>query len=305
MKKAIQEFHQWVKSHPYKACLFSALMGILATWLGTRPYLTPWDAVLPFALLSTLAWVMLFDFQKRAVTVLLAICFLVQPFESRAQSPKEPAGGGAIIAIVVVVVGGVIVFRVVRFCQRAFPRNPCTNNPPAVVFGSQHSYALATSCSAIGGCYVAPSSLLGDSPASTVFELTGEMVEADEGGLAFKMQGSKKLEATAAVDLMEFQHELQEWGVHFGSAGETFYGIDGQPCGSDLVPITVSLNGANSSVDASDPELGHQAVTFERSADLFHWEPILTMTVSVGQKVSFSDATDGAQMFYRSRPAGD
>lgn len=306
MKKSIREFHSWVKAHSYKACLFAAITAALGAWDGTRPYLD-WIDLFPWALLlAAVALVIYWD--GKGLSYLLVVALSCQHYESRAQETREPAAAGAIVAVVVIVIGGYIIFRVVRFCDHAFPRTPATNNPPAVIFGAAHNYALASSCSALGTCYLPEPSLAAgaESSAGTVFEFSGVMAENPNGGLAFRMEGAKKLEAeTDAVDLMEFQRELQEWGVRFGSVGEVFYGVDGQPAAPDQVPITLQLNGTNPLVDASDPFLEHQAVVFERSSDLQHWEPILTMTVSVGQAVKFSDATSAGQMFYRSRVARD
>lgn len=304
MKKSVLEFTNWVKAHPFKACLFAAITAALGAWDGTRPYLA-WIDLLPWAVfLAAVALVIHWD--GKGLTCLLIGALLCQPYQARAEE-KKPAGAGVIVGIVVVVVGGFIVFRVIRFCQRTFPRppaNPNTNNPPALVFGEAHNYALATSCSAIGTCYVPSPDLLAEVVPDTVFEISGIMVEGPQGGLFFQMNGAKKLNPeTDAVGLWEFQQGLAAWGVRFGSAGEVFYGVDGQPAGPDQVPITVTLNGANSSVDVSG---GYgQAVTFERSSDLQHWEPILTMTVREGQPISFSDATTEGQMFYRSHPVGD
>lgn len=302
MKKPVREFINWVKAHPFKACLFTAITAALGAWDGTRPYLD-WVDLFPWALfLAAVGLVIYWD--GKGLTCLLIGVLLCQPYQARAEE-KKPAGAGAIVGIVVVVVGGFIVFRVIRFCQHAFPRPPAnTNNPPALVFGEDHDYALATSCSALGTCYVPSPNLLAEATQDTVFEISGIMSEASQGGLFFQMKGAKKLDAeTDAVGLWEFQQGLAAWGVRFGSAGEVFYGMDGRPAGPDQVPITVTLNGANSSVDVSG---GYgQAVTFERSSDLQHWEPILTMTVREGQPISFSDATTEPQMFYRSRPTGD
>lgn len=312
MKKSIRELHSWVKAHPYKACLFAIIMSALGAWDGTRPYLA-WIDLLPWALLLAAA-ALVIHWDGKGLVCLLIAALLCQPFESRAQeapavaSPREPAAAGAIVAVVIIVIGGYIIFRVVRFCDHAFPRTPATNNPPAVIFGASHNYALASSCSALGTCYLPEPSLAAgaESSAGTVFEFSGVMAENPNGGLAFRMEGAKKLEDEGeTVDLMEFQRELQEWGVRFGSVGEVFYGVDGQPAAPDQVPITLQLNGTNPLVDASDPFLEHRAVVFERSSDLQHWEPILTLTVSVGQVVKFSDATSAGQMFYRSRPVGD
>jgi hypothetical protein len=301
MKKSIREFTSWVKAHPYKACLFAAIMAALGAWDGTRPYLQ-WIDLLPWALfLAAVALVIHWD--GKGLSYLLIGAFLCQPIQSRAQS-REPAAAGAIVAIVVVVVGGFIVFRIVRFCDRVFPRPPApakTNNPPAVIFGASPSYALATTCTTFGSCYTA-SSLMAEDAVATVVELSGVIEETSQGTLGFRMQQTTKLNPTNdTVSLSEFERGIQDWGVHFGSAGEVFYGLDGQPSSPDQVPITVQLNGFSSAVNACDPSWEHLPVVFERSTDLFHWEPILTVTVNEGQRISFSDATYEGQMFYRGR----
>jgi hypothetical protein len=305
MKKSIQEFCNWVKAHPYTACLFSALTAALAAWDGTRPYLVVSDLWAWAILLAGVALVIYIDTSRlfRLLMVSLTIGSLLFQPKARAVE-RQPAAAGAIVAIVVVVVGGIIVFRVIRFCDRVFPRTPPaqnTNNPPEFAFGPAHSYAMATTCTTFGSCYTAPS-LLAENNDPTVVELSGAIEETSQGTLAFRMQTTTKLNSTNdTVSLSEFERGMAEWGVRFGSAGEVFYGLDGQPSSPDLVPITAQLNGFNSAVNACDPAWEHLPVVFERSADLLHWEPILTVTVNVGQQISFSDATYEGQMFYRGR----
>lgn len=299
MKKAIQEFHQWVKSHPYKACLFAALTAALGAWDGTRPYLK-WIDLFPWALfLAVVALVIHWD--SKGLSYLLIAAFLCQPHQARATEQKQPAGAGAACGVVVILVGGYVIYRLAKACDRMFPRTPKTNNPPAVVWGAQHSYALATSCSTVDTCYTTPSSLMGESNSGTVLEISGYVDELPQGGLGFIMIGAKRLNTNDLVTLNEFQQDLWSWGVRFGSVGEVSYGIDGEPCAPDQVPITVTFNGANPMIDVSDPSWEHVALTIERSPDLLHWEPFLSMTVNVGQRMSFSDASNEGQMFYRGR----
>lgn len=128
------------------------------------------------------------------------------------------------------------------------------------------------------------------------------VAERPEGGFMFQMEGVKQLATeTEAVDMMGFAQEMVPWGVRLGSAGETFYGLNGQPSTADQVPLSVTLNGANSTVTAVAGNGGQATFAFERSEDLMHWEPLLTMVLSAGQKIKFADATSGQQMFYRGR----
>lgn len=300
MKKAILEAHSWVKGHPFKACLFSVFTAALAVWEGTRPYLTTMDfAMCGWLLIVIMATV--YTDMKRAITLLLLACFLLQPFEARAQPRKEPAGGGVIIVVLVIVVGGIIIFRMARFCQRAFPRTPPpnTNAPPSLALNAlPNNCALTTSCSALGSCYVPSSALAVESP-QTIVEVSGVVAERPEGGFMFQIEGVKQLATeTEAVDMMEFAQEMVPWGVRLGSAGETFYGLNGQPSTADQVPLSVTLNGAVTAVTGNG---GQATFAFERSEDLVHWEPMLTMILSAGQKLKFADATSGQQMFYRGR----
>ncbi len=61
MKTAFKELHQWAKENPVKACVFSALTGILATWDGTRPYLTQFDLIPLVILIGTIVIVFLWS----------------------------------------------------------------------------------------------------------------------------------------------------------------------------------------------------------------------------------------------------
>ncbi len=141
-------------------------------------------------------FIMWLDVRKMAGIIL--ILSLLLPSKVKAQ-PERPNGAGVIVAIVVTVVGGVVIFKVVNFCQNHFPRQapPDTNAPPSLEVTD--FYAASTSYSSIGVCYE-PVGLLASDPIPTVVEFTGYFT-ADH---SFRMEtGQRMPEATESVDLYE------------------------------------------------------------------------------------------------------
>lgn len=292
MKTAFKELHQWAKENPVKACLFSALTGILATWQGTHSPLTaldliPW-LILIIGVVCTMA-------SSRIISVLLALCLLI-PAQPRAA--EKPQSAAVAAAVVVIIVGGVVVFKLVSFCQKAFPKteNPPTNNVPK--FESTDYYA-ASLTTVSGFCYEpsGSSSLMAVEAPSTVMELSGGFVDTGDG-FEYRMTGCRKVPEADCVGFSEFEASLTPWGIRLGGVDEAFYGLNGNPCNSDQVPITFG-SGAVVNVARGD---WVQTVVFEKSNDLMNWEAMLTMTISAEQRVKFSDAGTAGQTFYRCRP---
>ncbi len=291
MKTAFKELHQWAKENPVKACVFSALTGILATWDGTRPYLTwldtgPW-VLLIISLCFTLSY-------KLVSALILSASILLLPSESKAA--EKPQSAAVAAGVVVVVVGGVVVIYLVRFCQRAFPRTdtPPTNAPPSLE--STDFYAASMTYSAIGNCYAPQTnSALFVEPVPTVFEFSGGF----DTDFNFRMTQCRKVpSADDAVDLQEFVAELVPWGIRLGTGGESYYGLNGVPCSAADVPVTF---GTGPTVDVARGDW-IQTVVFEKSNDLVNWDAMLTMTISAEQRIKFSDAGTSSQVFYRCRP---
>lgn len=299
MKTAFRELHQWVKANPLKACLFSALTGILATWDGTRPYLV-WTDLIPWvAFWIIINAVCMFGWLRKLFLFAMIFSFLC-PTQSKAA--EKPQSAGIAAAVVVVVVGGVVIFKVVQFCQNHFPRNemPPTNAPSSLEYTD--FYAASMTYSAMGNCYVPQTnSLLAMETPATVFEFSGGFIDTGDG-FEFRMVPTRKaVESSGSVDLMEFNSELVPWGIHLGSGGESFFGLNGSPCAPEDIPITFSQSSEEPVVDVAVGDWV-RTVVFEKSGDLKEWKPMLTMTISAEQQVRFSDAGTSATMFYRCRP---
>lgn len=292
MKTAFKELHQWAKDNPIKACVFSALTGILATWDGTRNHLDLADSI-PWVLLIT-AFVLTFFLTEWARLTPLLILSLLLPSESKAA--EKPQNGLVVAGVVVIVVGGVVIFKVVQFCQNHFPRvdPPPTNAPPTLE--STDFYAATMTWTAMGNCYdPQTSSALFVEPTPTVFEFSGGF----DDGFNFRMTQCRKVPDTlGSVDLQEFESELVPWGIRLGGGGESYYGLNGHPCAPGDIPVSF---GTGPTVDVASGDYV-QTVVFEKSSDLVNWEPMLTMTISAEQRVKFSDAGTSSQVFYRCRP---
>src|SRR5258706_9885684 len=118
MKKSFLQLRQWASAHPVKACLWSALLGILATWQGSRASLDYYDLIpwliLLIGLILTI-WISSFKW----LVILLTATHLLLPVQPKAA--EKPQGGAVIAGVIVVVVGGIVIFKVVQFCQTHFP----------------------------------------------------------------------------------------------------------------------------------------------------------------------------------------
>ena len=232
---------------------------------------------------------------KTLFSILLIVSLLL-PSESRAA--EKPKSAAMAAAVVVIIVGGVVVFKLVSFCQKAFPKteNPPTNNVQN--FESTDYYA-ASLTTVSGFCYEpsGSSSLLAVSVPSAVMELSGEFVDTGDG-FEYRMTGCRKVPEADCVGFSEFEASLVPWGIRLGGVDEAFYGLNGQPCSSDQVPIAFG-SGPVVNVARGD---WVQTVVFEKSSDLVNWEAMLTMTISAEQRVRFSDAGTSNQVFYRCRP---
>ncbi len=288
MKTAFKELHQWVKDNPLKACVFSALTGILATWDGTRPYLTALDLIPWAILLIVVCWSMAVN---KLMTLILLLCLLC-PQETKAA--EKPEGAGIIVGVVVVVVAGVVIIKVVNFCQNHFPRvdPPATNAPPSLEEGDY--YAASMTYEAIGNCYQ-PASLLAVEQLPTVIEFS-----VDFEGEALKMEGTRKA-VEPSVTLEDFVSELAPWGIRLGGGGEGFYALNGRACTAQDIPVSFGLRNGLPSVTVDQGSFVRDVVV-ERSIDLVNWETMLTMRISAEQRIRFSDASTGRQKFYRCRP---
>jgi hypothetical protein len=113
--------------------------------------------------LFILVW---FGLVRKGIVLVLALAIATSS-STKAQEPALPYAVGA----VVVVVGGVAVYKLVKFCQKRFPKD--TNAPP-----EQASNGAAWTYAAMGSCY-SPASM--EQPTNRLVEISIETWEYTNG----------------------------------------------------------------------------------------------------------------------------
>lgn len=72
---------------------------------------------------------------NRGVTLLLVGCLLLAPLPVRVQAQPNPKVQEACVPFIiggaVVIVGGIVIYKMVKFCQKHFPPPPSSNPPPS------------------------------------------------------------------------------------------------------------------------------------------------------------------------------
>lgn len=283
----------WIKAHPFKAVLFTALLVLSASLCGSSGASWPVFAVVYGV--PTVCW---FCVLWRDSLVLLLIASLVPAPRARAQVLP------AVITVTVVVVGGVVVYKLNKYCQRKFSKPPAnTNDPPEFSldgpatdgFGATYSYSANGSCWAAVG--LTESLTMLPEQSETAFNL---MVTVDDSGeLPVARTDFYAVEAEEAQGSWDdLETILDGWGLYLSpyGGGAASYGRNGLPCDAVDVPISFDSRDGTVTVDLGGPLF---PVLIEASHDLQNWEPVLRTVVSVGVPLSITDTSKDGMTIYR------
>lgn len=280
----LRRFIGWVKANPWRFAIWLALScanGFFMAWMD----LPTWLVAFTFAVIALACYLDL----KAMPAVLLCAALSAQP--ARAEEPEKGAAG---VAVVVVVVGGVTIYLLVRTCQRLFPKTsgPGTNSPPYFIPGGTPDCAGAWTYAGWVSCYTP----MDDSaPPMVTLELTGSV----EPNGDLRLSAGRKLGAEEMLDPADFEKNLAEHGITFGTIGEKSYGLWGRPAYPEEVPIvfTEDASGNKGAIVVSTAPL--VTVALERSPDMHRWTRIATSTLPIGSPLRIVDSTMAGQMFYR------
>lgn len=285
----MKDLLNWLSGNPIKAICFSVFFTILATCLAFRQ-----DWLAPIVTLYATGLALLFfTIQNKK---LLTICLLVGLASSREIKAQEsavaqPASAAGGCAIIVVVAGGVVVYQLVKFCQKKFPKN--TNAPSSMEFGASWNYDNT------GSCYepLPGTAQTADLNTPTTFTLDVSLVETgEEPEIRTKLHAVKSDEFV--LNWFEYQRQISAMGLCVTGVADysQCFMRYGQPCSASEVPIAFDLRTKRVVLD-----LGGRVrqISVERSADLKDWTPLFSTDASSERPLRIVDTTPEKSMFYR------
>jgi hypothetical protein len=274
----------------------SALCGVLATAAAFREDWIPYIVTVSITVLVAMTILM----RKSIIPLLLAASMAVPNFDKAdAEEPLRNNDPNAVpigAAVVVICVGGYCVYRLVKFCQKKFPKE--TNTNELTVRGGEE-YGGAWNYGMIGSCYdpqfQAASVTETD---ATTFSLN---VLVGQGGTLSTTMSTVSGEGTTQ-SFEEFQIEVAGHGLWVTGNGDNtqYFSINRVPC-VDIecrMGIPISFDEDTKSVKIESDGV-MQRVSIERSSNLVNWSPFLITDVAEGGGFRTIDTTRDEQMFYR------
>jgi hypothetical protein len=291
--KTMKKLNQWIKAHPYKSMLFTFLFVQIAAIMAVVNENGFWCGLAIFVALVVL-WAVEFsrDISKLSIVLALSISTSLNAAE------PEASPAGVAVGVVVICVGGYCVYRVVKFCQKKFPKETAsTNNPPAFMPQGDES-AASWNYGSLGSCdpTLTPGpDFLAPETSATLFVVD---VRIDEEG-SVTVRTSARGEAETQ-DWIEFQSEVARHGIQITGSpdGSQYFSTNRVPCSAEAVPI--SFDPDTKTVDLKDSGGPVKLIEVQRSRDLQNWSPFLRTRVGAGGRgLRIEDATTASSMFYR------
>jgi hypothetical protein len=164
MREAFRTIIKWIRFRPILTILFVMVLSSMATCLAFRGDWLFYGGLAYTILALFIGYLIFRDAAKIMLIAFLASC-LVIPVQAQEQKnrPTEveiAAAGGcaaAAVAVVVIAVGGYCVYKIVKFCQKHFPKEEKkdTNKVDRVEFNlaESDSYAAAWNFGEMGSCW--------------------------------------------------------------------------------------------------------------------------------------------------------
>ena len=275
-------WRSWVLAHPFTAIICSAALATTAALMAVCNEMTFWIGLVVMALIIGL---MAFSCWKFVPLLLL----LATNIRGAEQPPREEAVAWG-VGIVVIVGGGVVVYKMVRFCQKHFPRSD-TNAPAATNLLAQgaDAYGGAWTYAPSGSCY-SPSVVDPANARVACFQMDCWL---ERGSLRVRpfLAANNQTESAS-----EFAADLAAWGLTMNPHGEgQSFSRNGVPCEPGAVPIRFLPDIEHTVVIAGTT----QAVLVERSGDLATWETVSVLSIPAGMRVRVQDVGELEQSFYR------
>jgi len=285
----------WIKAHPYKAVLFSALFVLVSGCAGAATLPWTWFAAVYGPLIVIWLAVMARDSRFLPIAVLIAV-FVTPPSRPKAEAGIVPV----VVGVTVVVVGGIAIYKIVNFCQRHFsPQPKATNDPPEFSFDGPADCGATLSFSAVGSCYEPPAGLaviaadtFADAP-ETPFRL--EIVVSGDGSpsiAAFQVEP-----AADQVDWDTEESQLADLGLTLSPYGgwADSYSVNGLACGPEDCPISFDQDGT-STLNLGGPL---HRVLIERTHGLSQWDTVMATVVPANLPMVLTDTCSEGMTIYR------
>jgi len=294
--KTLRLFVGWVADHPVRFLIWLAISctsgGLLAHYDIPLPWCMGFMGVLAIS-----CYLDVKAQENKTLFVLLCLCIAMP---AKADEPRFEPAGVAGAAVVVVCVGGVLVYYLVKTCQKVFPKTPApgTNDPPNAIgphTDSAGSWTYATPVS----CYEPQSE---QQWPQVTMELSGAVLE-DDAGPFFRLNASRRLTRFEdSQDLSSFQTDLSRHGIGIGPVGTMCFGRNGRPAYETEVPIHFSQSDNEHRVTVYSDTAPSVPMVLQRSFDLKSWTDFGYVSVPVGQQFKLVDTTTRQSAFYRIQP---
>lgn len=309
---------QWLRLHPIKAVLFTMLFTAIATSAGFREDFLVKLIIAQVSVILVWCGIAAFDMRKdknkigigpKLMVVFLASVFVFNPSNNAAPPPppkQQQNAVGIAAGVVVICIGSYCVYRVVKFCQKKFPKHDTRTNsePDSLTFNGNagsDEYGGSYSFTSIGSCADEDGNRLQAVPDENSPPFTANLkVVVDEfGGVTSTLAASQDIDGSDSQSWSEFQAEVASHGLVMSGQGDGVQHFERgrQPCASELVPF--SFDPFTHAVVHRGTVGRIRTVTVERSSDFTHWFPLITINSTFDAGFQVTDLTRQGQMFYR------
>lgn len=259
----------------------------------------------------------------------------------RAQEQREANAAGLGVAIVVVCVGGYCAYKVVRFCQKKFPKDKPSNTNELSNFilhtssfsgGVGDEYGASWNHGSLGSCFQSDSPLAGFNRLTTNMKssVTSATILANASG-QFYEHGGGEPDTTTGTTLFSLNvfvasptelrrtmtadtrpESFQSWAGFQAEVASHGLHVSGQNDGSQYFSrngVPVSAGEVPLRFDTETGQVIHDrggelvAIVVEASTDLEHWQQLATVQHGVGEGFQIADVSGEEFQFYRVRIA--
>lgn len=295
----MKDIIKWMRYHPLKSAAFAALFGFIPPFLAAMPSSWAWPGAVIF-LLSAIAWATICYCDLKTITAAILVgAFLVPPTKAEEPPQEGPVAIGA--AVVVVCVGGYCAYKLVKFCQKKFPKDkPANTNAPPdglVAATGAGSYGASWNYGDLGSCPPWDGELVSSSePLSEPITFVLDLYLAPGPSLSQSVTIHKG--ADTYQSWAEFRQEVSQQGLVLTGSGDgsQWFSRDGQPCDPSEVPIEFDSTTMTVRHLAGGP--GH-TVVIQRSEDLVNWSPLLRATIGEGTGFQVVDTSTKPVVFFK------
>lgn len=312
---------QWMRLHPLKAVFFTMIFTCLATSAAFREDLLIQIISVWFGVLSIWGFVVLRDLTKipsgiglKLMALMLAGLFSYSSGQAADPQPPPPRQDGAGIAIgaVVICVGGYCIYKMVKVCQKLFPKEKSanTNETPGLTFGVNgggDEYGASWNYSPIGSC---SDEIDGDTlttgthgvSTNESYVATLNIAVGEWGDVTTSIAAGKDTDGSQSQGWEEFQQEVASHGLVVSGIGDgsKFYSRNRVPCSSEAVPIMFD-EVTRAIIHTGGSSYRMRTIIVERSRDFREWTHFMTVNQTFDSGFQVQDLTRYGQMFYRIR----